>query len=310
MIRSFRNLCISLLAVVGFLPAAHAQNANTPFSASSYTAAAFSSVYAIPSVSPNVYSFSRANCSLTAQGVNFFPFATNAPVFIQDSDTTKNEVLTPSAVSLTSSSCGVTISPANSHSTFTVKSGTGGLQEAVNATKSTGSLPTPIILDRNFHSYVAALPNKSSAGVVGAIASGAGTFLVDVTTSPYTYWSWPSGGSAYVLSSGKALPTFAATAGAGSGAAISATSGSGNYLQFTLTTGTGTATGSIFTLTYPTTASFNYAATCTLRSIGTNTPVGTITLSPAYGSQLVVTGSIATTALTASTAYVFAVRCN
>jgi hypothetical protein len=53
------------------------------------------------------------------------------PVYIQDANSALNEIVTPSATSNTSASCGATLAPANTHTSFVLSSGTAGLQEAI-----------------------------------------------------------------------------------------------------------------------------------------------------------------------------------
>ena len=121
-----------LLLLAGAAAPLVAQTASTPFTAPLYYASAFGQ-WSVNGQSPNTYTFAgRSICNGSAQGLTFFDFATNAPVFIQDSNSSNNEVVTPSAIVNNAGSCGVSIAPSHNHYTFLLKSGTGGLQEAIN----------------------------------------------------------------------------------------------------------------------------------------------------------------------------------
>jgi len=72
-----------------------------------------------------------ANPSSTNQGLNYFMFATNAPVWIQDVNTANSEVVTPSAITDSNTGCGFSATFVHTHNTFYATSGTAGLQEAL-----------------------------------------------------------------------------------------------------------------------------------------------------------------------------------
>ena len=126
----------------------------------------------------------------------FGPAATPFPLYLQD--TPNSEVVSPSTTFQTGSSCGFSSSTSHSHITFYVKSGTGGLQEALyNNLKSPG--PLVVILDAAWKAYIAALPgSQTPAAEIAAIPAAFGTtnlILVDITAAPMTYYSWS--GAAY-----------------------------------------------------------------------------------------------------------------
>jgi hypothetical protein len=171
--------------------------------------------WSIQSQGPNNFSFSPTGVCYVTGGLGsaFFPFATNAPVFIQDQPSgSNNERVTPSAITTPGAAgCGFTGSPSHSHSLFTVSSGTGGLQEALNQLSSQSTPASVIVLDRAWYQSVAAVGGTASV-VIGTTAKGStGINLVDTTTSPWTWYAWS--GSAYVAST--LSPTFA-NAGNGS----------------------------------------------------------------------------------------------
>lgn len=229
-----------ILGLVGLLtaPAAYAQNATTPFSQSQYLASAYNQ-WQIKSQSANTYLFSpQGLCVATASGTQFFPFNTNAPVLIVDATPANTEVVTPSTVTNASNQCGFTASPANNHYSFQVRSGTAGLQEALNALNNTNiSHPALLILDRNWWTSTGALPGKTGTGLISAATGSYGVILEDITTAPATYYTW--NGTGYVVSDSAfsffnqdilsttvlTVPTALSTAAATNGLITTATTG-------------------------------------------------------------------------------------
>ncbi len=300
-----RKLKSILLLLTGALiaPLAVAQTATSPFTAPEYYASAFN-LWSVNSQQPNTYIFQgRSICNSAAQGVNFFDFATNAPVFINDSNNANDERVTPSAITNTAGSCGVTISPSHTHNTFQMQSGTAGLQEAINTLKDQSAWPVVIVLDRNWYVNANQLPGTNANSVRGAATGDASVTLKDITTAGPTYYVW--NGTAYASGSfTNAAPTPAAGAAAGTGPTISV-AGTSTALIGTvnLTTGTATTTGTLFTATFA--GSFSYAGSCSVTSVGTNSFTA-FTVATSGSRTLTVT---ATSAPTASTAYSFAYNC-
>lgn len=188
-----KRLLVSILGLVGLLtaPAAFAQN-NTPFTQSQYYASAYNQ-WAIRSQSANTYLFSPGGlCQGSASGGQFFTFNTNAPVYIVDATPANSEVVTPSTVTNTGSQCGFTASPANNHYSFQVKSGTAGLQEALNSLlNAPGQVyPALIILDRNFYTAASSIPGTSPGAIISAAAGSPNIILEDITTAPARYITW------------------------------------------------------------------------------------------------------------------------
>lgn len=250
--------------------------------------------------------------------IPFFVFGlTSAPVpiFIRDVNPTLSEVVTPSSATVTGSSCGFSASPANSHTTFWVSSGSAGLYEALYA-----NLKSPALLRVNLDAYwktlVAALPgSKTVGGLIASIPTSLGSVnlvIVDKTTTPATEYAW--NGAAYAANGG-GLPTIAAGAGLGTGPAGLTVTGNGAGGVISVTSGTSTATGTLFTLTFlsgTTQGGFNHSPTCTIAAIGANTPAGTLAAGSVGGSSAAgytQPFTIATTALTASTFYSFSYSC-
>jgi hypothetical protein len=167
--------------------------------------------FAVPS-NGNGFTFPAAACQVDGGGKPFQAFSTGVPVKIVDANPSLTEVVTPVAVFLTGG-CSVSLLTSYSHTSFFLTSGTGGLQEAINNGRTQAGSANTIILNAEWYSLVAP---SNPATVIATVTGGAGFGLVDVTTAPYSYYSW--NGSQFVS---------AGTAGGGSptGAAGGALSG-------------------------------------------------------------------------------------
>jgi len=297
-------------------PLAVAQGALPP---TSVTAEQFNQ-WSFQSQAANSYIFAGTNCQAYPQ-VNgllpsFFVFGPTAnpyPVFIRDANPSNSEIVTPSATSNVAGACGFSASPANQHISFTVSSGTAGLQEAVGTLGSTATpaVPWSVILDRTFYQLVGGLPSGSVPSIIDKLKGSVNVQLVDVTTAPYSYYVY--NGTKYVPRGGATTPPTLAVTGAGAGTGPASTSITGSSIAGTVafTTGTTpTASAAVFTMTYPTVANGgpSYAIACTFTSIGAN--AYTTGTSATTGTPEVVTFTASATALTASTAYVFNYHCN
>ena len=308
------TICLSLALAP---PAVNAQGALPPL----WVRAAEFNQWSFPSQAANTYTFSGTNCFVypQVQGQlypgSFFAFGPNAnpyPVFIQDANPSNSEIVTPTAVSTVSSACGFIGSPVNQHTSFVVKSGTAGLQEAVGTLGSaaTPAYPWTVVIDRTTYSQVSGLPSGTVPTIIAALKGSINVQLVDITTTPFSYYSWS--GSAYVPSqTSQFYPTVAASTGAGTSPTISI---KGNAVSGTVTLTTGTtptASATIFTLTWPALAAggFSYAPFCTITSIGSRAYTGTN--ASVAGPPAVDTYTATSTALTASVSgYVWTYHCN
>ena len=193
--RLFGGVALAVL----LLGVAHGQG--QVFAASTYRAADYGG-WVIQSQQANTFRFSPvSSCQVPSVGGGLFsPFATNAPVWIQDATPANSEVLVPTSVLQSSAQCGVNLSVVNAHTTFALRSGTGGLQEALNAlapVSGSGTVPVEIVLDRNWYVQAGSVPGKTPAGIIAAAAGNTRAFLKDVTTVPETYYQW--NGTAYVF---------------------------------------------------------------------------------------------------------------
>ena len=274
-----RKSLFSLFIIVALILAAigapvFAQVATQPFPAPQYYATSFQ-LWSVQADSPNTYYFQgRSRCNSQGQNQQFFVFATNAPVWIADANTANSEVKTPSAIQLTAGTCGVTIAPTNQHYNFSLRSGTAGLQEAINTVKAAGGIPAEIILDRNWWTIANNTPGTSGTSIIGAATGGPGVFITDITTTPYAKYVWT--GSAYAVTYpnwANNPPVLAAGAAAGSSPTVSVAAGSQQLSGIVnVKSGTATTTGTLFTLTFPTVANggFQYQGTCTIASTGAN----------------------------------------
>lgn len=307
-------LSIVALILAAFCAPAFAQVSTTPFPVPEYYASAFGT-WSILGQSPNTYIFAgRSICNFNAQNTPFFAFNTNAPVYIQDSNTAESEVVTPSAIVNTAGSCGVTVATSNNHYSFSLRSGTGGLQEALNSVKASGGIPALVVLDRNWWTYANNVPGTSGAAIIAAAAGGYGVIVEDITTSPAAFYVWT--GTAYSATAAfwqNTAPTLAAGSAAGSGPTVANKSGS-TALSGTanVTTGSSTTTGTLFTETFPTNSgtvgSFQNAGTCTVNSSGANSFTAFTVATSFTGSHRVLTVT-ATGAPVAATAYSFSYNC-
>lgn len=147
--------------------------------------------YQVPGIATGSLHFEPATCQVTGGGKNFAAFTVDVPLKIVDSNPALNEIDTPAAVFI--SDCSISMTTSHIHATpFYVTSGTGGLQEALINGPSKAGGPNTVILDANWYTQV--LPGNP-ATVIASVKGSTALGLVDVTTSPYTYYTW--GGSAY-----------------------------------------------------------------------------------------------------------------
>jgi hypothetical protein len=313
--RKTLSFIVALVLAACGCAAGFAQSATTPFSSSVYQAANFGT-WSIQLDSPNTYIFAgRTRCNSMANNIPFFDFSTSGPVWIQDSNTANSEVVTPSAITQTAGSCGVTVSPANNHYTAWLRSGTGGLQEALNAIGGSSATvyPAEVWLDRNWYAQASNVPSTTPQAIILAATGNAGTFLVDITTAPNTYYLWD--GAHYVASGAQpafpnnrvtsytkiaaptALTTVAATCLANAGGCITSTTTGGtipaNSAAYTLGATCVDATGGETTLSVDTAAGATVTPTGTASTstISVSSPAGCTAANGAVGWRLYMTAN-------------------
>jgi hypothetical protein len=254
--------------------------------------------WSIPSQFASTYIVQGANVCLQSNGTSlFFPFNTNAPVLISDVTSLLSEVVTASTVVNTSGRCGITATTVNAHNGFYLKSGTAGLQEAINALGSSSAYPQIVYLDTRWYQLAGNIPHTTPAAIIAAAAGNSSVILVDLTTSPTATYDW--NGTKYAAISGSTAgavtPVVAATAGSGTSPTIAAY-GSGSSVLVNLTPAATTATGSIFTLAYSrlngSVMSGTYTSGITATGVaGQNCNLGSLNNSSTATATVVLTGT-------------------
>ena len=307
-------LALAVLAVCG---TGFAQTANTPFSSPWYFASSFN-LWSINGQSPNTYIFQGRNiCNSQGQNVQFFDFSTTGPVLIADANTANSEVKTPSAIVNTAGSCGVTIAPSNNHYNFTLKSGTAGLQEAINSLSGQGAWPTLVFLDKNWWTNANQIPGTYATAILVAAKGNASVMLEDLTSDVTPFYVWS--GTAYTNTNANwanTAPTIArgAALGAGSGSATILAGSTALSGSVTVVSNSGsTSTGTMFTMTYPAVSAGGpqYHLTCAMNSITYPTTYTQTWSDSGSTTTYVAVNTVAatTTAVVASQTYVFTYNC-
>ena len=289
------NLALILAAIGAACSSGFTQNLTQQYQATAY------GKWSVTGYSPNSFTFVPSTCLVTGPSGNFVPFSTTAPITIVDANPANNETLTPTAVSVSGSSCTLTVSPANQHFSFSIQSGTCGLQEAINAVGT--AQQAVIVVTPDFGNRGCDTPT------IIAAAGSSNVSISDQRRAPYQ--SWLFNGTTYTTAGLAVAPTLAAGTGAGTGPTLTI-QGSGTRGLITVTSGTTpTASGIIFTATWPALAAggFPFAPTCSYLSYGTHLYAsGTVTQTAGPPATSVLTASA--TALTASTAYTFTYSCH
>jgi hypothetical protein len=205
MFRKLINL-VALLAAFG-APAIVAAQSGLTYPQKSYYAADYGT-WQIKGQTANSYTFQPGTlCSVPAPTTGtFYPFNTNASVYIQDSTPSLSELVTPTAITNTNALCSITVTAVNNHYSFNLMSGTAGLQEVLNQISSLNAYPTIVWLDRSWYSAINSIPTQNAAAVIAAAAGNSAATLVDNTTSPFTFYTW--NGSQYTQSGANSAVSF------------------------------------------------------------------------------------------------------
>lgn len=258
----------------------------------------------------NTYTFNGAVCYYTPYNNGLtspiFEFSglqggstINFPVAIIDANPSNSEIVTPTSTVNTSSTCGFSASTVNQHVSFTLISGTAGLQEAV-VYQQQSAPPSQVVLDKYWYQLVSGLPGSPSPySIINSVAGNANVQILDTTTTPFTSFCY-NGTNYTTCASNQTVPAVAAGTGAGTSPTITVV-GTGVSGIVTLSTGTTpTASATIFTLTWPSIANggFQYSPVCTISTIGTRPYTGTN--AAVAGPPAVDTYTATSTALTAS----------
>ncbi len=144
--------------------------------------------WSVPQGNTGQFSWSSPTfCTVPADGIPLSPvFAVATPVLIKDQVPANTETVAPSAVNVGGSSCSITVSPSHKHNTFTLQSGTAGLQEAINYAHG---LPYVIILTSDWTRL------GGTTGMIAAANGNANVSIIDERNSCFVAYSWS--GSAY-----------------------------------------------------------------------------------------------------------------
>jgi hypothetical protein len=126
-------------------------------------------------------------------GKNFDAFAAGRPVKIVDSSPSLIEIATPSSVFI--NTCVINMATTHTHvPPYYLTSGTGGLQEALTNGPSKQGGANTVILNADWYTQVAP---ANPATVIASVKGNATLGLVDITTTPYTWYQW--NGTQYVV---------------------------------------------------------------------------------------------------------------
>jgi hypothetical protein len=142
------------------------------------------------------FSFDPASCQLSAGGKNFAAFTNGTPIKVVDENPNLTEVSNATVYAhVDSGSCSVSLGGlAYGHTSFYLTSGTGGLQEALSSGIQATGGPNTVILNAEWYALVAP---SNPATVIASVQGSATLGLVDVTTTPYSTYSW--NGTQFIL---------------------------------------------------------------------------------------------------------------
>jgi hypothetical protein len=241
-----------------------------------------------------------ASCAITAGGLNTYALAASTPIKINDpGNPAIDEVITPTVV-VQGGACTATFTTTNAHpAPWYITSGSGGLQEAINAGTQTGVLNV-VLLDAQWHSQ------GYGASTVGAATGNINVALSDVSISPAVSYKWNGTNYKPTYSLNGVTAAIAAGAAAGTSPTVSNNvASSGNVWTANVTTGTATTTGTLFTETITASPNSSGNVNCTFQVVGANVPPA-ITFVPT--STTVATFTVAS-APAVSTAYIINGTC-
>jgi len=223
----------------------------------------------------NTFTFNGGACQYSPSGgsVNgyvssFFVFsgqqggsAVYFPVFIQDATPTNNEIVTPSATTNTQTQCGFTASPANSHTSFNLLSGTGGLQEAI-AYQLQNTPAFVVALDKSWYQIVSQFPATTTPqSIIGSVKGNANVYIADMTVAPWQFYSW--NGTKYVAVATTGGVEFSSVTLGSAPSALSTASVTSGIISTATTGGT-----------IPASSTYRLAATC-VTPLGGETTIST-----------------------------------
>ena len=180
-----KKILLVVLALVACFPRAQAQSAGQII-------AAQYGEFRVTGSTIGGFSFPPATCQVSGGGQNFAAFSAGTPIKIVDSNPNLTEVATPSSVYITA--CSVNMATVYTHvPPFYLTSGTGGLQEAINANQTTNG-PNTILLNAEWYKLIAP---GNAASIIASVQGIPDLGLEDMTTTPYTFYQW--NGSQYTV---------------------------------------------------------------------------------------------------------------
>jgi hypothetical protein len=130
-------------------------------------------------------------CTVTSAGYTFPAFRVGTPITIVDANPAQTEVVIPTVVRVNQSNCSIQATMAYVHYSYYIKTGTGGLQEAIDYQTGTGG--TVINVTPGF---------VAQGGITSMIVNANGNYAVsilDARTSTLVPYSW--NGTNYVAAS-------------------------------------------------------------------------------------------------------------
>ena len=187
-----RRILLGLLILWGY-SFAQAQNVENQIIASQY------GQFQVQGTGENSYVFSPTACQVTAGNKNFSALRQGVPVRIVDpGNHALDETVNAGLVNI--SVCSVQLAARNRHvPPFYLTSGTAGLQEAINANAASGPANT-IIIETGFYAL------GGTTSVITSVTGGTANLgIVDVTTTPYTWYQW-NGANYATVSGGNGSP--------------------------------------------------------------------------------------------------------
>ena len=269
-----KKLLVLIALLIGAIHC-RAQNVEGQIIASQY------GQWSLQGTATNNFTFPAALCQITAGGTNFPAFTTGTPVtIVQPGDLAISETLVAGLVNI--NACSVNLTPTQTHNPpFYLTSGTAGLQEALTANGNAG--PNSIIVNLEWYRL------GGTVAIIQAAKGNSNLNIVDITTTPYTWYSW--NGTSYAAVVGPAMGVGSLNGLQGNlnitgDSTITVTPSAG-----TIALHANTTTNAIQSINGDTTPAQHFAASGSGLSVNTAGGTTTYTLSGAAGTGTVVAGN-------------------
>src|ERR1700684_2320890 len=189
-----KKILLVVLALVTCFPRAQAQSAGQII-------AAQYGEFKVTGSTIGGFSFPPETCQVSGGGQIFAAFSAGTPIKIVDGNPNLTEVATPSSVYI--SVCSLNMATVYNHvPPFYLTSGTGGLQEAINANQTTNG-PNTILLNAEWYQLIAP---GNAASIIASVKGIPDLGLEDITTAPYTFYQW--NGSQYTVVAAASSGTY------------------------------------------------------------------------------------------------------